>query len=144
MPTDLVRGQSRPNWVGNDGGTSPYNSTWFVHLRKKAAQQNALVCLERYCMAAAAKDWVIAQSIKGTRWKLKKALQKSRNRQWGATDQNDAESSDAPATAKPFEGHADRWEGTVEINTNGTEQLGSRKSRRYRRQPLASRGHGRS
>ena len=44
MPSDLVAGESRPEWVGKDGGTSPYHSTWYILIRKRRPPHPTSVC----------------------------------------------------------------------------------------------------
>lgn len=47
MPLDLVKGRSKPEWVGQDGGTSPYNSSWFIYLPRLFPRRKMYAALER-------------------------------------------------------------------------------------------------
>lgn len=69
MPLDLVTGCSKPDWVGQDGGTSPYDSTWFVYLSTNLPAKKIIATLEKH--VSAKKEWVVAQTLKAARYKVK-------------------------------------------------------------------------
>jgi len=69
MPLDLVTGKLKPDWVGQDGGTSPYDSTWFIYLPKHMPAKKIYAALER--MQDNGKEWALARSLKAARWKVK-------------------------------------------------------------------------
>ncbi|CAE8639104.1 unnamed protein product, partial [Polarella glacialis] len=68
MPSDLVKGDSKPAWVGADGGTSPYDSMWYCFLPKTMPQEKVFQMLEKL----GGKEWILTRSVKAARWKLKK------------------------------------------------------------------------
>ena len=70
MPLDLV-GDMKPDWVGEDGGISPYDSTWYVHLPRGMDEGRFFERLEEH--ADNKKEWLLARSMKAIRWKMKKA-----------------------------------------------------------------------
>ncbi|CAK0865770.1 unnamed protein product [Prorocentrum cordatum] len=72
MPPDLVQGRSRPEWVGDDGGTSPYDSSWYVFLPPRIPRKKVYAALERH--ESSKVDWVLAETLKAARWKVKKLL----------------------------------------------------------------------
>merc|ERR1711953_1132618 len=76
MPSDLVSGKSKPEWVGKDGGTSPYDSTWFVHLPSKMPRKKIFESLEKH--PDAKKDWVVANSLRAARFKVKNMAKRGR------------------------------------------------------------------
>ena len=70
MPLELV-GESKPEWVGDDGGISPYDSTWYCHLPKDMDHEKFYAALEKH--KDNKKEWLLARSMKAIRWKMKKA-----------------------------------------------------------------------
>lgn len=73
MPPDLVKGSSKPEWVGEDGGTSPYDSTWYVCLPRAMPQKQLFTLLT--LDDGFKKEWVAASSMKAARWLVKKQRQ---------------------------------------------------------------------
>eukprot|EP00928_Gymnodinium_smaydae_P005195 TRINITY_DN11786_c0_g2_i1.p1 TRINITY_DN11786_c0_g2~~TRINITY_DN11786_c0_g2_i1.p1 ORF type:complete len:367 (+),score=77.44 TRINITY_DN11786_c0_g2_i1:50-1102(+) len=73
MPADLVKGKSRPDWVGNDGGTSPYHSSWIVCMPPGMPVKKMVASLEEYLRESGEDEWVLARSMKAVRWKVKSA-----------------------------------------------------------------------
>lgn len=72
MPLDLCKkGSSRPDWVKEDGGTSPYHTTWFVHLRSSTSQEKAFNALNSL-KGPSSRDVVIGRSMNAVKWKMKK------------------------------------------------------------------------
>lgn len=71
MPPDLVHGCSRPDWVGKDGVTSPYDASWYVHLPDTGLHQKCCKSLEDESKQASC-EWVLGRSMQAVRWKLKK------------------------------------------------------------------------
>ena len=47
MPLDLV-GEAKPEWVGEDGGISPYDSTWYCHLPRGMDAESFFAQLEAH------------------------------------------------------------------------------------------------
>jgi hypothetical protein len=70
MPLDLV-GDMKPDWVGEDGGISPYDSTWYVHLPPGMDEDRFFERLEAH--PDNKKEWLLARTMKAIRWKMKKA-----------------------------------------------------------------------
>jgi len=94
MPPDLVTGRHKPDWVGQDGGTSPYHSTWYVYLQKKLPQHKIYGALEK--LNAAKKDWVLTRTLQAARWKLKKMGKVARPPLQASAAADDSESDVLP------------------------------------------------
>eukprot|EP00933_Yihiella_yeosuensis_P019462 TRINITY_DN15769_c0_g1_i6.p1 TRINITY_DN15769_c0_g1~~TRINITY_DN15769_c0_g1_i6.p1 ORF type:complete len:322 (-),score=60.76 TRINITY_DN15769_c0_g1_i6:63-1028(-) len=115
MPRDLVVGRSRPDWVGDDGRTSPYNSSWFIYLPKVHpkiyAQMEAKGGSKHGC------EWVLGRSIKAAKWKLKKISTREEVTQpSGAKATMNRKAKNKKSSTAPFPQETKRiYEGTVEF-----------------------------
>merc|ERR1712066_1010768 len=69
-------GKSKPDWVGKNGGTSPYDSTWFVYASPKYPRKKIYAALEAHKKMKI--DWVLAESLKAARYKVKNMSKTSR------------------------------------------------------------------
>mmetsp|Transcript_9157 Transcript_9157/g.21759 ORF Transcript_9157/g.21759 Transcript_9157/m.21759 type:complete len:302 (+) Transcript_9157:59-964(+) len=72
MPTDLV-GSCKPAWVGEDGQTTPFQSSWYVILPPPLKLGNIYDRLESQMKLPNPPDCILAKSLQAAKWKLKKA-----------------------------------------------------------------------
>ena len=58
----------RPEHVGTDGKTTPYLSSWYIH----AGSMHGTEALLNKLSGRSSKQWVVAKTIKGLKWKIQK------------------------------------------------------------------------
>merc|ERR1712187_931341 len=89
MPLDLVKDEYKPDWVGrvactdanhageHVAGTSPYDSTWYVHFPKNWNEKKFFDQLEKH--PCNKNEWLVAGSLKGIYWKKKSHGRQKKN-----------------------------------------------------------------
>ncbi|CAE6924379.1 papd4-b [Symbiodinium natans] len=72
MPPDLVPESRKPAWVGEDGKTSPFQSSWYVIVPPELGPAKIYDRLESDMKKTGPFDCVLARKLQAVKWKLKK------------------------------------------------------------------------
>ena len=79
MPS-FVASKDRPNHVGSNGQTTPYQSCWYLVVptshRKGNQTKSLLDSMDAMAKRQSPQAWVVAKTVKGLKWKAQKVAAK--------------------------------------------------------------------
>jgi hypothetical protein len=74
MPS-WVHQKDRPEHVGSNGKTTPYLSSWYLVTPSSTSRNSILERMDAVEKLHKPKAWVVAKTVKGLKWKIKKVKQ---------------------------------------------------------------------
>ncbi len=80
MPS-FVRMEDRPDHVGTNGETTPYLSSWYIVVPPPSSvlrleKYSVLEKMDELARKRKVKAWVVARTVRGLKWKMKKVRSK--------------------------------------------------------------------
>jgi hypothetical protein len=84
MPS-WVHQEDRPEHVGASGETTPYLSSWYLIVPYSFSRDSFLEKMDAVAKQQKPKAWVVARTIKGLKWKMKKVKQNGKVKGTGKT-----------------------------------------------------------
>jgi hypothetical protein len=84
MPS-WVHQKDRPEHVGVSGKTTPYLSSWYLVIPCSSGRDSFLERMDSLAKQHKLKAWVVAKTVKGLKWKIKKVRQNGKAKGAGKT-----------------------------------------------------------